>query len=53
LDIYGTGIGVREEHRLRVLENGVLRTIFGPKMEELAAGCRRLHDEELHQILLG
>jgi hypothetical protein len=41
---------LREEHRLRVFENGVLRRIFGPKREEVAGGCRRLHNEELHNL---
>jgi hypothetical protein len=48
---------LREEHRLRVFENRVLRRIFGPKEEEVMGGWRRLHNEELfitctlHQIL--
>jgi hypothetical protein len=37
---------LREEHKLRVLENRVLR-LFGPKREEVAGGWRRLHNEEL------
>jgi hypothetical protein len=41
---------VREENRLRVFESRVLRRIFGPKMEEVAGGCRRLHNEELHDL---
>jgi hypothetical protein len=32
---------------LRVSENRVLRTVFGPKGEEVAGGWRRLHNEEL------
>jgi len=39
-----------EEHRLMVCENRVLRRIFGPKREEVAGGCRRLHNEELHKL---
>jgi hypothetical protein len=35
---------------LRVLENRVLRRIFGPKKEEVAGGWRRLHNEELHLL---
>jgi hypothetical protein len=33
----------------------VLRRIFGPKSDELAEGCRNLHNEELHNLftLLG
>jgi hypothetical protein len=38
---------LREEHRLRVSENRVLR-IFGPKRDEVPGGRRKLHNEELH-----
>jgi hypothetical protein len=41
---------LREEHRLRFFENRVLRTIFGPKSEEVVKGWRRLHNEELHNL---
>jgi hypothetical protein len=37
---------LREEHRLRVFENRVLRRIFGPKRKE--GGHGKLHDDELH-----
>jgi hypothetical protein len=37
---------LREEHRLRVFENSVLRRIFGPKREE--DGSWRKLDDELH-----
>jgi len=40
---------LREEHRLRVFENRVLR-IFGHKREEVVGGWRRLHNEELHNL---
>ena len=36
----------REEHRLRVSENRVLRKILGPKKDEIV-GWRRLHNKEL------
>jgi hypothetical protein len=39
---------LREEHRLRVFENRVLRRIFGPKRGEVTGGWRKLHNEELH-----
>jgi hypothetical protein len=39
---------LREEHRLRVSENRVLR-IFGPKREE-DESCRKLHNDELHSL---
>jgi hypothetical protein len=34
---------LREEHRLRVLENRVLRRIFGLKRDEVTGGWRKLH----------
>jgi hypothetical protein len=40
----------REEHRLRVSENRVLRRIFGPKRDEVTGGWRKLHEEELHNL---
>jgi hypothetical protein len=43
-------VTLREEYRLRVFENRVLRRIFGRKREEVAGGCRTLHDEELHNL---
>jgi hypothetical protein len=41
---------LREEHRLRVFENRVLRRIFGPKRDEVTGGWRKLHDEELRGL---
>jgi hypothetical protein len=41
---------LREEHRLRVFENRVLRKIFGPKRDEVTGGWRKLHKEELHNL---
>jgi hypothetical protein len=41
---------LREEHRLRVFENRVLRKIFGPKRDEVTGGWRKLHNEELHSL---
>jgi hypothetical protein len=38
---------LREEHRLRVFENRVLRRIFGPERDEVTGGWRKLHNEEL------
>jgi hypothetical protein len=40
---------LREERRLRVFENRVLRKIFGPKREEVGS-CRILHIDELHDL---
>jgi len=36
---------IRDERRLRVLENKVLRMIFGPKRGEVIGEWRRLHNE--------
>jgi hypothetical protein len=41
---------LREEHRVRVFENRVLRRIFGPKGDEVIGGWRKLHNEELHDL---
>jgi hypothetical protein len=41
---------LREEHRLRVFENKVLRRIFGSKRDEVTGGWRKLHSEELHNL---
>jgi hypothetical protein len=41
---------LREEHRLRVFENRVLRRIFGPKMDDVTGEWRKLHSEELHNL---
>jgi hypothetical protein len=52
------GLTLREEHRLRVFENRVLRKVLGPKRDEVTGKSRRLHNEELydctgHKILFG
>jgi len=41
---------LREEHRLRVYENRVLRGIFGPRRDEGTGECRKLHNEELNDL---
>jgi hypothetical protein len=41
---------LREECRLRVFENRVLRRIFGPKKDEVTGEWRRLHNEELYVL---
>jgi hypothetical protein len=40
---------LREEHRLRVFENRVLRRIYGSKREE-DGSWRKLHNDELHSL---
>jgi hypothetical protein len=41
---------LREEQRLRVFENRVLKRIFGPKKDEAAGEWRRLHNKELNDL---
>jgi len=41
---------LREERRLRVFENRVLRRIFGPKRDEVTGDWRKLHNEELNDL---
>jgi hypothetical protein len=40
---------VREEHKLRIFENRVLRRIFGVEREE-DGSWRKLHNDELHSL---
>jgi hypothetical protein len=44
------GLTLREEQRLRVFENRVLRRIFGPKWDEATGDWRRLHNKELNDL---
>ncbi|KAJ4428093.1 hypothetical protein ANN_24107 [Periplaneta americana] len=41
---------LREEHRLRVFENKVLRKIFGAERDEVTGEWRKLHNAELHAL---
>ena len=41
---------MREEHKLRLFENTVLRTIFGPRCDEVTGEWRKLHNEELNDL---
>jgi hypothetical protein len=41
---------LREEHRLRVFENRVLRRIFGPKTAEVTREWIKLHNEEFRDL---
>ena len=41
---------LREEHRLRVFENRVLRRIFGPKSDGVTGQWRKLHNVELNDL---
>jgi hypothetical protein len=42
---------LREEHRLTVFENRVLRRIFGPKRDGVTGEWRRLHNEEFYDYV--
>jgi hypothetical protein len=51
--LYGSetwSLALREEHRLRVFENRVLRRIFGPKRDEVTGEWRKLHNKELRDL---
>jgi hypothetical protein len=53
LDLYGREtwcLTLREEHILGVIENRVLRRIFGPKRNEVTGGWRKVHNEEVHDL---
>ena len=41
---------MREERRLRVFENRVLRRVFGPKRDEVTGEWRKLYNEELSDL---
>jgi hypothetical protein len=41
---------LREEHSLTVLEDRVVRSIFGPKRDEVTGGWRKLHNKELRDL---
>jgi hypothetical protein len=41
---------LREEHRLRMFENRVLRRIFGPRRDEVTGGWKELRNEELRDL---
>jgi len=45
-----TSLTKREEHRLRVFENRVLRRPFEPKEEEVTGGWKRMHNEGLRNL---
>jgi len=45
-----SSLTLREERKLRVFENMVLRRIFGPKRDEVTWEWRRLHNEKLNDL---
>jgi hypothetical protein len=48
--VYDRSLTLREEHRLRVFENRMLRRIFGPKRDEVTEWWRKLHNKGLHGL---
>jgi len=53
VDLYGWetwSLTLREERKMRVFENRVLKRIFGPKMDEVKREWRKLHNEELNDL---
>jgi hypothetical protein len=53
LVLYGCGtwsLILRKEHQLKEFENRMLRRIFGPKKDEVRAGWKKLHNEELQDL---
>ena len=53
VSLYGCetwSLTLREERRLGLFENRVLRRIFGPKGDEVTGECRKLHNEELSDL---
>jgi hypothetical protein len=43
-------VTLKEEYRLNVFENRVLRRIFGSKRDKMIGGWRKLYNEELHNL---
>jgi len=51
--VYGCetwSLKLRDERRLRVSENWVLRRIFGPRRDEVTGECRELNNEEINDM---
>ena len=51
--LYGSetwSLTLREKRRLRVFENGVLRRIFGSKMDQVKGDWRKLHNEDYNDV---
>ena len=43
-------LALKEDHRLKVSENRVLRKIFGSKRDKVTGEWRKAHNEELHDL---
>jgi hypothetical protein len=53
VDLYGRetwSLILREEHRISVFGNMVMRRIFRTKRDEVTGGWRKVHNEELHNL---
>jgi hypothetical protein len=50
VSIFLRSLTLREEYRLRVFENRVLRRIFGPKRNEVMSEWKKLHNKELNDL---
>ena len=48
--LYTRSLTLREERRLRVFENRVLRRVFGPKRDDVTREWRKQHNEELNDL---
>ena len=45
-------VGLSEMHNLRLSENKLLRRNFDHKREEVAGGCRKMQNKELHKLYI-
>lgn len=45
-------LALRDEHRLRVFGNRVMREVFGPVKEEVIQDWRLCHSEEFHELFV-
>jgi hypothetical protein len=50
MDVKTWSLTFREEHRLSVFENRVLRRIFEPKRDEVTEEWKKIHNEELNDL---
>jgi hypothetical protein len=51
--LYGSetwSLTLKEEYRLKVFENRLLRRLFGPKWDEVTGECKKWHNEVLNDF---
>jgi hypothetical protein len=48
--VFEWSLTLKDNHRLRVFDNRALRSIFGPKRDEVTREWRKLHNEELNDL---